>query len=222
MGRALAAAGLRLLDVHGAETAAASPSAAEERARARGARLLRNRVRFAAALGGDCVAVHTGPFEAGAADFAARWAGLERSLAELAPLCEGCGVRLALENASRPAPPEFLRLIAAFPPRVAGLCFDSGHANLKGADPALIARLPGARLAALHLHDNRGEKDEHALPGRGTVDWDRLAGLIAAAGYAKPLNLELQLSSAALSPEEFLAEAFRAGAALAAKVAGAR
>jgi sugar phosphate isomerase/epimerase len=217
VGRALAATGLKMLDVHGAETESARPSAADEAARARGVRLLRNRIRFAARLGADAVVVHPGPFGPPAPEGAARWAALARSFAEVAPLCAETGVRVALENASQPTPPEFFRVVESLPPAVAGFCFDSGHANLKGGDPDLPARM-GARLLVLHLHDNRGEKDEHALPGTGTVDWDRFLRALRASGYAKPLNLEVGLKSQKLPAAEFLAEAFRIGSELTGKL----
>ena len=214
VGRALARAGLKLLDVHGAETESARPSAAEEPARARGVRLLRNRIRFASRLGADAVVVHSGPFGPATPEGAARWAALARSFAEVAPLCRETGVRVALENAAGPTPPEFFEVVESLPASVAGFCFDSGHANLKGGDPDLPVRM-GARLAVLHLHDNRGEKDDHALPGTGTVDWDRLLRGLRAAGYAKPLNFEVGLKSQTRPAAEFLAEAFRLGSGLA-------
>ncbi|HOX07277.1 MAG TPA: sugar phosphate isomerase/epimerase [Planctomycetota bacterium] len=213
--RALAAAGLRLLDVHNGEVEGARPSSADEAARRHGARLLANRIRFAAVLGGQAVVVHPAPFDLTAPDAAARWAALARSLAEVAPVCRETGVRVALENLPGPAPAEYFRTVEALPPEVAGYCFDSGHANLKG-DPDLPAKM-GARLLIVHLHDNRGEKDDHAIPGTGTIDWARVLRGLAAAGYSRPLNFEINMKSQSRPAPEFLAELFRAGGGLAAR-----
>lgn len=217
VGRALVAAGLKLLDVHGAECDAGRLSSADEGVRRHGLRLLENRIRFAARLGGDAVVVHSAPFDAGAPDFAPRWAALARSFEEIAPLCEQTGVRAALENSGGPTPPEFFSTVESVSPKAAGYCFDCGHANLKGGDPDLPLRM-GARLCVLHLHDNNGQRDQHALPGTGTIDWDRLARSLRAIGYAKPLNFELSLKSQERPAAEFLVEGFRRGSELAGKL----
>ena len=211
--RALAAAGLRLLDVHNSEVEAARPSSADEAVRSSGARLLANRIRFAAELGGRAVVVHPAPFDLTLPNAAVRWLALERSIAGVAPLCRETGVRVALENAPGPTPPEYFRIVKAFPPEVAGFCFDSGHANIKG-DPDLPVRM-GNRLLIVHLHDNRGENDDHAIPGTGTVDWARVLRGLESAGYRRPLNFEVNMKSQTRPGPEFLTELFRQAGALA-------
>jgi len=50
------------------------------------------------------------------------------------------------------------------------ICFDTGHAHMAGGvQPAF--RTLRERIAAMHLHDNHGEKDEHLLPYEGEIDW---------------------------------------------------
>lgn len=204
--------GLKLLDTHGAQTASASPCSADETIRRKGIRLLENRIRFTRMLGGDCVVIHPPPGEA--SDPAKRgesWAGLARSIERVARTCEDAGVRLALENAAVPRPPEFESLFRSFPPGVLGFCFDSGHANIAG-ETSLIEVL-GDRLAALHLHDNRGARDEHAIPGDGTVPWGRIIQGIRAARYRKPINLEVGLANSGLydntAPVAFVRDALK-------------
>jgi sugar phosphate isomerase/epimerase len=214
VGRCLESAGLVLLDTHGAENEKAGVSSPDEDCRGRGVRLMANRLHFTAALGGGCVVIHPGPAEDPDSPPARlRWENLERSVAGLAPLCEELGVPLALENTSRPTAPAFFELLRRFPSSVLGFCYDSGHANLRGADPDLLGKLAG-RLIALHLHDNRGERDEHALPGRGTVNWDLIAGRLRGMKYPRPLNYELSLRSCDLDAPEFLRQAYAAGCRL--------
>ena len=49
----------------------------------------------------------------------------------------------------------------------------------------------GPYLRQLHLHDNRGEEDEHLALGQGSIDFKSLFGLLRAA-IKKPLVLTLE------------------------------
>jgi len=42
----------------------------------------------------------------------------------------------------------------------------------------------------VHLHDNDGTKDEHLLPGHGTVDWSSYMVELGRCGYRRPLMFE--------------------------------
>jgi len=50
------------------------------------------------------------------------------------------------------------------------MCLDLGHAHITVGTAAAIATL-GERITSVHVHDNRGFKDEHLWPGDGTIDW---------------------------------------------------
>lgn len=52
-------------------------------------------------------------------------------------------------------------------------CWDTGHANIEGHQYEDIIAL-GEKLTALHINDNRGEKDEHILPYTGTMNIDEV------------------------------------------------
>lgn len=49
----------------------------------------------------------------------------------------------------------------------------------------------GDKLYDVHLHDNHGVTDEHLVPGKGSVDFERVLEALKAAGYDGPLVLEL-------------------------------
>jgi sugar phosphate isomerase/epimerase len=51
-----------------------------------------------------------------------------------------------------------------------GICLDLGHANITTGVTAAIATL-NTRIRSVHVHDNKGVKDEHLFPGDGTIDW---------------------------------------------------
>jgi sugar phosphate isomerase/epimerase len=52
------------------------------------------------------------------------------------------------------------------------ICFDTGHAHMTcGVQPAFETLKD--RIASTHVHDNRREKDDHAFPFDGGIDWER-------------------------------------------------
>ncbi len=62
-----------------------------------------------------------------------------------------------------------------------GVCLDVGHMNLPGTPGVTAAfEILGERILQLHLHDNKGEKDEHCWPGEGTVGWNAVRKGVAA------------------------------------------
>jgi sugar phosphate isomerase/epimerase len=71
-----------------------------------------------------------------------------------------------------------------------GVCFDTGHAHIKGEMPAAIAELsPLIRTA--HIHDNHGQKDEHLWPGKGTIPWTETMKDLGAASQLAAAVLEI-------------------------------
>ena len=202
IGRWLDELSLKLLDMHGAVGPEKCWYSPREYERLAGVVMVRNRLEMTADLGGGVVIMHVPP-----PDDRQRWDRMRRSLDDLQADIESTGVRIALENGPMAVIAETL---ASYPPGRVGLCYDSGHGHLPGADG--LTHLEGMkdRLIAVHLHDNDGTGDQHLTPFKGDIDWPRLAGIIAKSSYDKPLSLEL-----AIGPEEdqaaVLAAAFQAG-----------
>ncbi len=219
----LDAFGLRLLDLHGSATAEKHWSSSREYERLAGVELVANRIRMAARLGGDVVIMHFRRWEPDAPADDPRRVQLRKSLDELTPLAAECGVRIAVENMGGDDFFAIRELLGAYGPDYLGLCYDSGHGNIapgRGLDHLDSVR---DRLISVHLHDNNGTGDQHNLPFTGTVDWPRLAGILAGSSYAKPLSFETTVGEAAMDEElAFLAKAFEAGAKLTDMVGGAR
>jgi sugar phosphate isomerase/epimerase len=68
------------------------------------------------------------------------------------------------------------------------------------------------RLISVHLHDNDGASDQHKLLFSGTVDWERLARIMAESAYAKCVSMEVTMGRMGIEDEGvFLAEAFKTG-----------
>lgn len=127
------------------------------------------------------------------------------------------GVTITVENTtSEMGDPAYLRAFVD-ETRLTGLRFnfDVGHANL--ADSAADERISKSweplreLVAAVHLHDNHGDKDEHLPPYEGSIDWPSAAKLLKTTpdGANLPLTLELKERAGhdAPSAAEFLASA---------------
>ena len=70
-------------------------------------------------------------------------------------------------------------------------CLDFGHvATQEKLSVADQIRLLGDKLQAVHVHDNNGEKDQHAWPGQGVVDWKEAAKALKEIGYQGVFSLE--------------------------------
>ncbi len=61
------------------------------------------------------------------------------------------------------------------------------------------SRLFAIIVATTHLHDNRGERDDHLLPYEGTIDWN---ATLAALPPEAPIVLELKEPAAAAGSVE--------------------
>ena len=208
----LAAQHLALIDTHACTSGEATEHDPDPARRARCRALHTDRLKFTAALGGDAIVLHC----LGGADPAERLARMIATLRDLEPLARELGVALAVENLTNHDANVLCLtgLYEAFEPEVLGFCFDSGHANIAGDTDWLIEHA-FPRLKVLHLHDNNGQADQHALPGQGTVDWAKVVAAIRATGYAKPINFEVAMREAGIADEdEFLAQTYERGMAL--------
>lgn len=158
----------------------------------------RRAVDLMAALGGGILVTHDiripEPLSGAAAAL-----GVEKRSAfldnfrQIAGYAESAQVRLALENTSRGYTRDPARLVALIEdldvPNV-GICIDTGHRNLVG-DPVAALRSVGSHLCTLHIHDNRGQRDEHLLPGGGNIAWQDIAQALDQIGYGGVFMYEL-------------------------------
>jgi len=86
-----------------------------------------------------------------------------------------------------------------------GFCFDSGHWNVFMPDVDLLG-LYGDRLMALHLHDNNGKDDWHALPLSGNINWSNIMAKLKELKYNGAIALEVgnKAFEYIQNPDEFL------------------
>jgi sugar phosphate isomerase/epimerase len=160
----------------------------------------------AAALGTGTLALVSGGLPDGSRDLAGARERVADALAELAPYAGDVGVRLAVE----PLHPMFssdrcvvstlaqaLDLAGRFPPEQVGIVVDTYHVWWDDQAPAAIAAAGAAgRIAAFQVADWVTPLPEGVLTGRGqlgdgAVDLRALRELVDAAGYDRPIEVEL-------------------------------
>jgi sugar phosphate isomerase/epimerase len=165
--------------------------------------LVKNRIEMTSQLNGDVVVMHMGGNTTQA---------IRRSLDEIIEFALQKKVKIAIEN-GQPASYYILleELLFDYPPEYLGYCYDSGHGNISGNGIERLA-ICADRLCALHINDNNSKLDQHMVPFAGTVDWHKLASVIAQSGYTKCINLEISMKHLDIADEErLLEEAFQRG-----------
>jgi sugar phosphate isomerase/epimerase len=138
--------------------------------------------------------------------------GIER-LKRIIDKAETLNINIAVENMESP---QYLAYIFSnIQSDRLGFCFDSGHHNLHSPDLDLLG-LYGDKLMALHLHDNNGKEDMHALPFSGSIDWTKLSAKLKAVNYKGAVALETRNTGFEHieSTEEFLAIAIEKAKAI--------
>ena len=155
---------------------------------------------LAADIGADIVVAHPGrvpsEYRGDPGSLSRAREVLHRNLERALPRAEELGVILAVENKQRGSnrdliltPEEHLELLERFPGL--GACLDFGHLHTLGLDPAGFVRALGEKLVHVHLHDNRGEADEHLPLGKGTLEWLRCLEALDDIGFSGMVILEI-------------------------------
>jgi sugar phosphate isomerase/epimerase len=131
----------------------------------------------AARLGAELVVVHPGnwtPLKLFEPKI--HWNLNRESLRRILSYGEAAGVRIGVENMPRShflleKSSEFLDLIKEGLPLE--MTLDVGHANTTSQLKDFIREM-GPRIAHVHLHDNKGQGDDHLVIGKGAIDWSFL------------------------------------------------
>ena len=107
---------------------------------------------------------------------------VEKSVETWSALARGfrkTGTILFLENVYERSPDDLLDLFKALRQEEVGFCLDTGHQAAFSAAPLdRWVQVLGPYLRQLHLHDNRGEEDEHLALGQGSIDFKSLFGIL--------------------------------------------
>jgi len=199
--------GLKLLDLHASAGMEKYWMSLEEHERLAGVELVENRINMAAELSTDVIILHMLlPLEG---DDRTKYRDqARRSLDALEPAAKKMNVRIALENGVFK---DLKDMFANYSPDFLGLCYDAGHGNMIADGLDQLESLK-ERLISIHLHDNDGVNDQHKLLFSGTLDWPRLARVLAESAYKKCVSMEVAMRNHEIDDErQFLAQAFETG-----------
>lgn len=97
-------------------------------------------------------------------------------------------IKVAFENTKMPGYLEYL--LDHIDYDNVGVCYDCGHDHCHFKDHFDFEHFRD-KIFAIHIHDNHGEKDEHLLPGDGSVNYDYVLDGLSIANYHSYLTFEL-------------------------------
>lgn len=119
-----------------------------------------------------------------------KWDAAFSSLEHLSLFARHRGVTIAIENTpgEMATPANLKNFLEQTRLTSVKLCFDAGHAHLEGGVSEALEMVRDV-VATTHIHDNRGERDDHLLPYEGTIDW---SATLAALPAETPMVLELK------------------------------
>jgi fructoselysine 3-epimerase len=159
-------------------------------------RYIQDSIETAAALGAPLVSVcpghtlHGQPQEDG-------FARLEDALSQVAEFAARFNLRVAIEPADRYETDllntctETLKLVNRLGMPNLGVLLDNGHAYVVGEAPEQVLPSLGDKLFHIHLDDNKGQRDQHLIPGDGDYNFTPLVASLNEIRYAGFLGIEL-------------------------------
>jgi sugar phosphate isomerase/epimerase len=190
--------GLKVKGVHAAEgdrdSGMKDYTSSNEYNRLAGVELVKNRVDLAYILDAEAIVLH---FTLGEKTEEFREDQLQpaiRSFDELEPYCKAHKIKLCIEQPYGNTDlcyRIFDTICERYDKDYLGMCFDTGHAFKHCKEKCLDYAIRYIdRLSMIHIHDNRGERDEHDLPFSGGFDWEGFAPIVARSPYTLPILVE--------------------------------
>lgn len=182
----------------------------DERIRQDSVRYIQDSIKTAASLGAPLVSICPGHslYGQGRED---AWERLKESLRTLSSFASGHGIRLAVEPADRyetdlvQTSDDALLLLEELGLDNVGVVFDTGHGHVLGENLAEAVRKLGSALFHIHIDDNHGQRDEHLIPGDGTIDFAAFLAGLEQMGYRGFLTVELGFGYT-INPDEAVRE----------------
>jgi len=114
----------------------------------------------------------------------------------LIPYAEEYNMKIAIENIPdciTKTSKGLLELLNDLDNEAFTVCYDVGHANICGQNPADMIREIGKHVGCTHIHDNDGISDRHTLPYYGNIEWENVMRAFADISYEGNLNYEAGL-----------------------------
>lgn len=114
-----------------------------------------------------------------------------KRLNKILSYCEKLNIPLALENINNQKC--FVQIFNKINHKYLKFCYDIGHNNVFDPDFDYLEKY-GDKLICLHLHDNRGKKDDHTLKKYGSIDWQTFAKKLKKINYNGNLDYEMLMN----------------------------
>jgi len=196
---ALGKRGLKACSLHAPFTGL-DVSSTDEKLRERSVQQILDAMETAERLGCGHVIVHPGSGKYEKRDhYDMAKSLLAKSTEELVKGAEERGLTLALENmlASRDGfrvgtrAAELRKVIESLSAGNLGICLDTGHAHYNELEAWTETKDAGDLLIDLHVNDNDGSKDDHRVPGEGTLNWPPFIKALKEANYRGVFMLEI-------------------------------
>ncbi len=131
--------------------------------------------------------------------------GNVRLIERLLPTLEAHNVILSLENiygagygeAHHSTAEDLLYYAEYFRSPYVGICFDTGHAVIRGQNPSAMLQKVAPYLTALHAHTTVAEQDLHTIPCTvgNKINWQEIAQILKESPYTGTFNMEIKPSS---------------------------
>jgi sugar phosphate isomerase/epimerase len=133
---------------------------------------------------------------------------LIKNLKELVNFAKKLGIEINLENSWQEAICIKANEISKIAKSVPGLkiVFDIGHANAAGLNPVEFFRKTKKYLSAIHIHDNNGKSDQHALIGKGNINFKKFFKECKYSNFYGPFIIEIFPYKVALEGRKKLLE----------------
>lgn len=124
---------------------------------------------------------------------------------ELLPFAKDCGVKIATENMwnwddvkdqafewACSTHKTFKELVEYVNDPYLIACVDVGHAEMRGLNTSCdkLIRALGKHCQALHIHDNDLWHDDHTIPGKGLIDFNKMLDALVDINYDGYFTLE--------------------------------
>lgn len=128
-------------------------------------------------------------------DWKQNWADYVEIMRRCCAICEGAGVRYALE----PHPYRWMRNAASMQRLLdhvdspaLGMNFDPSHLFPMGELSEMCVYEIGDRIFHTHFSDNDGTSNAHWRPGKGKINWRAVLQALKDVGYDNVISIELE------------------------------
>lgn len=125
------------------------------------------------------------------------WDSYVNTIRQCLKIVQDAGMKLAIEAVPYGVictTDSFLRLISCLDDNLnLGFILDTGHIFVQKEPIHTAVYKLGERILGTHICDNDGCVDEHWMPPKGKIEWQKALRALLEVGYAGPLDIEVNI-----------------------------